>query len=85
MERLLETFLGPEASWNKDDAMNMLIKGGETIKEFGENVMESVTSTIRPRRDSIEADDIKPIDTVIMLSNAVSNIPVLTKFIHAEC
>ena len=85
MERLLETFLGPEASWNKDDAMNMLIKGGETIKEFGENVMESVTSTIRPRRDSIEADDIKPIDTVMMLSNAVSNIPVLTKFIYAEC
>ena len=69
LERLLETFIGPEASWNKDDAMNMLMKGTETIKEFGENMMETVSSTIRPKRDSIEAEDIKPIDAVTQPQN----------------
>ena len=64
LERLLETFMGPETSWNKDNAMDMLMKGSETIKEFGDNVMETVVSSIRPKRDSIEADNIKPIDTV---------------------
>ena len=46
------------------------MKGGETAKKMSENIIDSVMSTIRPKRETTEADNIEPMDMVISVPSS---------------